>query len=155
MEERILEKAVLYAKDITSVVSGVVGGFVAMCFGGWTEALTTLCIFMVVDYMSGMAVAGIFKNSPKTETGGLESKAGFKGLCRKVFILLLVMLAYRIDLAMGTTYLMNATCIGFIVNELISIVENAGLMGLPMPAAITRAIDILTAKANGDEKNEL
>lgn len=150
-----MERFVFSMKDYASVVAGAIGGLVVTCFGGWSEALTTLMILMAVDYISGMTVAAVFQNSPKTATGGLESKAGWKGLCRKVFTLVIVMIAYRVDLAMGTNYLMNAACIGFIVNELISIVENAGLMGLPMPAAITKAIDILTTKANGDEKNEL
>lgn len=146
---------VLFTKDFVSTLSGLVGGVIAMAFGGWTEGLTTLLILMCVDYVTGLVVAGIFKASPKTETGGLESRAGWKGLVRKVCTLLIVMVAYRIDVALGTTYLMNAAVIGFIVNELISLVENAGLMGIPMPKAITKAIDILTAKAEiEDEKAE-
>lgn len=109
--------------------------------------MTTLLIFMVIDYITGLVVAGIFHSSPKTESGALESKAGWKGLCRKCMTLLFVLIAYRLDLAIGVDYIRNAVIIGFIANELISIVENAGLMGLPLPAVITKAIDILTDKA--------
>jgi toxin secretion/phage lysis holin len=60
--------------------------------------------------------------------------------------LLVVLVAYRIDIAAGTTYIRDATIIGFVANEAISIVENAGLMGLPLPAVLTKAIDVLQEK---------
>ena len=130
---------------------GVVGGFIASLFGGWDAALITLLMFMAIDYISGLVVAGVFHNSNKTETGTLESKAGWKGLCRKCMTLLFVLIAYRLDLALGVTYIRDAVIIGFMANELISIVENAGLMGLPLPAVITKAIDVLTKKATESE----
>lgn len=132
---------------------GVVGSAIAAAFGGWDQAIVTLIIFMVIDYMSGLIVAGVFHNSTKTENGALESKAGWKGLCRKCVTLLFVLIAYRLDLAIGVDYIRNAVIIGFIANELISIVENAGLMGIPLPAVIQSAIDILTrtAKKDGDQ----
>lgn len=130
---------------------GVVGGFIASLFGGWDAALITLLMFMVIDYISGLIVAGVFHNSNKTETGTLESKAGWKGLCRKCMTLLFVLIAYRLDLALGVAYIRDAVIIGFMANELISIVENAGLMGLPLPAVITKAIDVLTKKATESE----
>lgn len=122
------------------------GSLVASLFGGWTASLTTLLIFMGIDYVSGLVVAGVFHNSPKTETGALESRAGFKGLIRKFMILLFVLIGHRLDLAVGTAYIKDAVCIAFMANELISIVENAGLMGLPIPNVITNAIDILKEK---------
>lgn len=125
---------------------GLVGSFIASLFGGWDSALVTLLIFMIVDYVSGLVVAGIFHNSNKTDSGTLESKAGWKGLCRKCMTLLFVLIAYRLDLALGVDYIRDAVIIGFMANELISIVENAGLMGLPLPDAITKAIDVLTKK---------
>lgn len=133
---------------------GVVGSFIASLFGGWTASLTTLLIFMAVDYVTGLVVAGVFHNSPKTETGALESRAGLKGLIRKTMVLLFVLIGFRLDLAMGTTYIKDAVCIAFIANELLSIVENAGLMGLPIPAVITNAVDILKKKHIEAEKNE-
>ena len=127
---------------------GVVGSFAASFFGGWTASLTTLLIFMGIDYLSGLIVAGVFHNSPKTETGALESRAGLKGLIRKFSMFLFVLIGHRLDVAVGTTYIRDAVCIAFMVNELINIVENAGLMGLPVPAIITNAIDILKKKSN-------
>ncbi len=136
--------------------TGVIGGFVASLFGGWSAALTTLVIFMGIDYFSGLLVAGVFHNSKKTESGALESKAGWKGLCRKGMTLLIVLIGYRLDLAIGVNYIKDAVTIAFIANETISIVENAGLMGVPMPEILTKAIDVLNSKskANNDSTVE-
>ena len=133
---------------------GAVGGFVAMAFGGWSDALITLMIFMSVDYVTGLIVAGIFKKSKKSENGALESRAGFKGLCRKGVALLIVLIATRLDIMMNTTYIRDAVIIAFIANESISIIENAGLMGVPVPSVIAKAIDVLrkdSEKANGNQ----
>lgn len=139
-------------KTAICTAAGIAGSLVASLFGGWTASLTTLIIFMGIDYVSGLVVAGVFHKSPKTETGSLESRAGLKGLFRKVATLLFVLIGHRLDMAVGSAYIRDAVCIAFMVNELISIVENAGLMGLPIPAVITNAIDIL--KKKGEEKHE-
>lgn len=131
---------------------GVVGGFVASLFGGWDAAIVTLFIFMGIDYVTGLMVAGIFHRSSKSATGALESRAGWKGLCRKGVTLLIVIIAHRLDLMLGTTVIRDAVVIAFVANETISIVENAGLMGVPIPAAITKAIDVLNAKAQETEE---
>lgn len=133
--------------------TGVIGGFVASLFGGWSAALTTLVIFMGIDYFSGLLVAGVFHNSKKTESGALESKAGWKGLCRKGMTLLIVLIGYRLDLAIGVNYIKDAVTIAFIANETISIVENAGLMGVPMPEILTKAIDVLNSKSKANNDN--
>lgn len=137
-------------KRVICTVVGMVGGFIASLFGGWSTGLVTLLIFMSIDYLSGLIVAGVFHNSPKTGTGTLESRAGWKGLCRKCMTLLFVLIAYRLDLEIGTNYIRDAVIIGFMANELISIVENAGLMGLPLPAVVTKAVDVLTKKSDAD-----
>lgn len=139
-------------KRVICTVVGMVGGFIASLFGGWSTGLVTLLIFMSIDYLSGLIVAGVFHNSPKTGTGTLESRAGWKGLCRKCMTLLFVLIAYRLDLELSTNYIRDAVIIGFMANELISIVENAGLMGIPLPPAITKAIDVLTKKAESDNQ---
>lgn len=130
---------------------GVVGGFIASLLGGWDAALTTLIIFMGIDYVTGLIVAGVFNNSTKSENGALESRAGWKGLCRKGVTLLIVLIACRLDMVIGSSFMRDAAVIAFIANELISIVENAGLMGIPVPAVIKKAIDILKSKAESEE----
>ena len=137
-------------KEMICTVIGVVGAAIVTLFGGWDAGLTTLLIFMGLDYISGLIVAGVFKNSPKTDTGSLESKAGWKGLCRKCMTLIFVLVAYRLDLVIGTNYIRDAVIIAFIANEVISLTENAGLMGLPLPAVITKTIDILQKKSEKD-----
>lgn len=133
-------------KEYLCAVFGAVGGFITTLLGGWDDGVITLLVFMLIDYISGITVAGIFKKSKKTETGALESRAGWKGLCRKGMTLIMLIIAYRLDIQLGTNYIRDAVTICFCVNEAVSIVENAGLMGLPMPDVITKAIDILNKK---------
>ena len=110
---------------------------------------------MAADYITGLLVAGVFKKSPKTETGALESKAGWKGLIKKGVTLLVVLIACRLDVEFGTTYIRDAVVIAFLVNEIVSLVENAGLMGIPIPKPILNAIDMLKKKSiiNKEENN--
>lgn len=139
-------------KEAVCTAFGLVGSAVAAVFGGWDSGIATLVIFMCLDYVSGLAVAGVFHNSKKTETGTLESKAGWKGLCRKCMTLVFVLVAYRLDIVIGTNYIRDAVIIAFIANEAISLIENAGLMGVPLPAVITKAVDILQKKAVESEE---
>lgn len=132
---------------------GIVGGFISTLFGGWDTALQTLVIFMTVDYISGLILAGVFKKSNKTETGALDSKVGWKGLCKKGMTLLIVLIAARLDHMTGTSFVRDAVVIGYCANELISIIENAGLMGVPIPDAIKKAIDTLTTIKQGKGGN--
>lgn len=127
---------------------GLGTGAITALFGGWDAALQTLVLFMVIDWITGgILLPAVFKKSPKSENGALESRAGWKGLCRKGMTLLFVLIALRLDLLIGTNYLRDAVCIGFIANEALSIVENAGLMGIPMPEVLQRAIDVLGKKS--------
>ena len=130
---------------------GCAGSVIASLFGGWDAALVSLMIFMGVDYVTGLIVAGVFHTSEKTENGTLESRAGWKGLCRKGVTLLVVLVACRLDLMMGSNFIRDAVVIAFVANETISIIENAGLMGIPIPAVITKAIEVLKKKAESEE----
>lgn len=130
-------------KGIVCTSIGIVGALISDLFGGWDAAMTTLIVFMSIDYITGIIVAGVFRQSKKSDTGGLKSNVGWQGLCRKGVTLALVLMSCRLDIMMGTAYIKDTVVIAFCTNELISIVENAGLMGIPMPNIITRAIDIL------------
>ena len=133
------------------ILSGVacVGAAIASLLGGWTGAMTTLVILMIIDYVTGIIVAGVFHNSPRCFGGALSSAVGFKGICRKFVILLIVVVACRVDLLLDTNIIRDATCIGFCANELVSITENAGLMGIPLPRKLVEAIEVL----RGDNDN--
>lgn len=132
-------------------ISGVFGSVIAYLFGGWDWSIQTLILFMAIDYISGLAVAGIFHKSNKTESGALESKSCWKGLMRKGMTLFVVIVMHRIDLLTGGNLFRDGVCIAFIVNEFISITENAGLMGLNLPPIVKNAIDILKDKGVNNE----
>ena len=140
-------------KEIICTAFAVVGGALTAIFGGWDGILVTLVICLAADYITGLIVAGLFHASPKSESGALESRAGWKGLVRKCATLLCVLIAHRLDLSLGVAVFRDAVIYGFIVNELISLVENLGLMGVPLPKAFTKAIDILTEKADAGISN--
>lgn len=133
-------------KETICIIAGLIGSSFSSIFGGWSQALTALCCLMAVDYISGIICAGVFHVSPKTATGALESSTGFKGLCRKGMIIAIVWLAYQLDLAAGSNIIKDGVCVAYIVNESISIVENAGLMGVPVPEQLKSAIDALRKK---------
>lgn len=126
-----------------SLLGGAIGGAMASAIGGWSATLSVLVGCMAVDYGMGLLVAGVFHASTKSPGGGLESKAGWKGLARKCATLLIVVVAHCADVLLGTDYIRNAAAIGFCVNEMLSILENAGRMGLPVPKALQKAIDAL------------
>ena len=133
-------------KEYLCTAIGVIGGAVSALVGGWSEGIAVLITAMAIDYITGLMVAGIFHASPKSESGALESRAGWKGLCRKFVTLMIVVLAHGLDDVLNISYVKDAMIIGFVSNETISIIENAGLMGIPMPPVINRAIDLLTTK---------
>ncbi len=135
---------------------GVAGSILSALLGGWDMALQTLIIFMAVDYSTGLVVAGVFHRSGKSTTGSLESLAGWKGLCRKGGTLLLVLVAAQLDRVMGSEFCRDAVVIGFLANEAISIIENVGLMGVPFPPVLRKAIEVLKNQTGEeDEKNHL
>lgn len=126
---------------------GVIGAFIAHLYGGWTQGMTTLVILMIIDYIIGLITAGVFGKSKKTENGKLESRAGWKGLVRKGITLLIILVATRIDILIGTNLVRDASVIGFCANECLSIIEGAGLCGVPLPKVVVNAVEILQKKA--------
>ncbi len=135
-------------KDGFCTAIGVLGSLIASLFGGWDAAMVTLMVFMAIDYITGLIVAGVFHQSNKSNGGALESNAGWKGLCKKGVSLLIVLVACRLDIVIGSNFIRDAVVIAFIANETISIVENAGLMGVNIPAPIMSAIDVLRNREN-------
>ncbi len=130
------------------------GGALSYLFGGWDASLNTLLIFMGIDYLTGIAAAGIFHASDKTESGALSSKAGFKGICRKCAVLLLVLVGARLDVTLGTAFVKDGVCAAFILNETLSVTENVGAMGVPVPPPVRRAVELLRSKGEGPGENK-
>ncbi|MBS5145293.1 MAG: phage holin family protein [Butyricicoccus pullicaecorum] len=126
--------------------AAVIGAWISELFGGWDTAIVTLILFMALDYISGLVVAGVFHRSDKTQSGKLDSTACWQGLLKKGMTLVVVLVAAQLDSVLGTSFVREAAVIAYIVNETISIIENAGRMGLPVPDALMKAIEQLQGK---------
>ena len=133
-------------KNYLCLSIGMIASLLINLFGGWDSSIVTLLIFMAIDYITGLIVAGVFHKSKKTNSGALKSNETFKGLAKKGMVLFFVIIGTRIDILLGTDYVRDSICIAFIINELISITENAGLMGLPIPKIILNSIEVLKNK---------
>jgi len=132
---------------------GAIGGLITTALGGWDYALRMLLIIMAIDYISGWVVAAVFKKSRKTSSGAVNSTVGFKGIAKKVMLLFLVAAAHQIDLGIGTAFVRTAVIFAFAANELVSLMENAGLMGIPWPPMLKRALDLLREKGEHTDDN--
>ncbi|MDY8166151.1 phage holin family protein [Bacillus thuringiensis] len=121
------------------------GGFCGYFLGGWDTTLKVLLIMAAIDYITGVIAAGY--------NGELKSKVGFKGIAKKVVLFLLVGAASQADLAIGTnSAIREATIFFFIGNELLSLLENAGRMGIPLPSVLTNAVEVLGGKQKQEDK---
>ncbi len=137
-----MNNAIAIKNGILSSVA-VVGSLVANQLGGWDASLALLVAMMAADYLTGILVAAFWQNSNKSETGSLSSKAGFKGLCKKGVMLLVVWIAVLLDRATGTQYIRTAVVLFFVGNEGISFFENLGLMGVKYPVVMKKALEAL------------
>lgn len=143
-----MDQAINIKNGVLTAVA-VAGSALANALGGWDAGLKVLVALMVADYITGVLVAALWQRSNKSETGALDSKAGFKGICKKGMILLLVWLGVLLDQAMGAAYIRTAVVLFFIGNEGLSLLENLGLMGVPFPATLKNMLEALRKK--GDE----
>jgi toxin secretion/phage lysis holin len=107
---------------------------------------------MIADYITGLMVAFVFHKSTKTESGGASSAIGFRGIVKKLCILMLIVLAVRLDKMSHTHYIRSAVIFFFMGNEGLSILENLGLMGVPYPEFMHRALEAM--KEKGNRENE-
>ena len=130
------------------------GGTIAYLLGGWDASIKALIWFMAADFATGLMVAFIWHRSKKSEDGKLDSKASFKGLCKKISILFMVLIATQLDIAMNSNFVRTSVVIFFIGNEGISLLENFGLMGIPYPKFLKKSLEVLKDNGNkGDEES--
>ena len=141
----------MFMKETICMIAGVVVGVITTLLGGWDSALATLVVFMGIDFVTGIVTAAMGK-SKHSESGTLNSTAGWVGLAKKFCILLMVVVGVRIDILIGTNYIRDTVCISFCLNELLSIVENTTLMGIPYPPVIKKAIEVLQTKVGRAEE---
>lgn len=136
-------------------IFSIIGAVAAALFGRWDGAMLTLCIFMAADYITGIVLAGVFKKSPKSSSGALDSKAGLLGLLRKAGMFVIIILAHRLDLAAEMQGVLRSGVIyALTINEALSITENLGAMGVPLPHALMDAIDRLRGQNEKKEGEE-
>lgn len=121
--------------------AGFIGAIVSYAYGGWSEALSFLLLVIAIDIVTGM-YASI------KEGHGLSSTIGSSGLAKKGLMLLVILLAHRMDVLMETNVVMTGAVYFYIANELVSIVENYGRIGLPLPERVKSIIAILKGRAD-------
>ena len=132
--------------------AGVWCAGVAVYFiGGFDLFLEALLVCMLVDYIMGLTVAGLYQRSEKTDTGGLNSFVGWMGISKKITSLLFVIIGVELQKMTGIAGIREGIIVALVLNELISIIENAGLMGVPVPKPLTDVIDVLKAKEKTNE----
>ncbi|WII39708.1 phage holin family protein [Paenibacillus thiaminolyticus] len=126
---------------------GAVGlfGVLVTLYGGWPSLLNVLLILVAFDYVTGVMAAGA--------EGKLKSSIGLLGVARKVFIFVVVAVAHQVDTVLGDQHMLrDATIFFYLANELLSIIENGGRLGVPLPAIIKKAVEVL--KAKGGEQDD-
>lgn len=137
--------------------AAAVAGFVTGIYGGWTQGTQVLVILMVIDYILGCA-CGLWGKSPKTESGHFLSQVAFKGLLKKAVEMLVILVAVQLDKAIGVktgndvNMFRTAAEFFYIATEGLSIVENAGLLGVPIPKGIKNALEALRDKNDGENE---
>ena len=130
--------------NVFKFIVGIGGASISFLFGGWSLLLQTLVLFIVLDYILGVGVAAAH--------GQLSSKVGFKGIAKKVSILVLVAVGYQVDLILGDgSFVKDAVIFFYIANELISILETVGKTNLPIPDFLTETVEKLNSKSKSDD----
>ena len=141
-------------KNTALAVLSAVGSVIASALGGWDAALGVLLGMMAADYLSGLALAIAFRASPKTEGGAFSSAVSFRGLMRKLSVLVVVWVGVMLDRVLAADYVRTAVILFFTANEGLSVLENTALMGVPYPAFVKSALEALRQRAGEGEKEE-
>jgi toxin secretion/phage lysis holin len=128
--------------DSLQVIAGItmaaLGTAASALLGGWDMWLQVLVYFVIADYLTGVLAAFCLKK--------LSSEVGARGIAKKVFIFLLVGIAYQIDMLAGTQIVRIAVCSFYIGIEGLSILENAGKIGIPLPDVLKDALEQMRSR---------
>lgn len=130
------------AEAVIGTVSGTIGAFFTLLFGGWTDALVMLIVAMGIDFVTGMLAAAI---QPTTK---FEYSKGVVGIGKKTTILLIVALGHVADMALGTSLVEYAVIYAYLAIEAASIIGNAEAIGVPVPNVIKMAYTAVGDKGN-------
>lgn len=130
-------------KSIVSIVMGTIGSLLINLIGKPTDDLIILIVLMIIDLIVGFLISAIWQKSSKTDSGKLSSSVMFKGIIKKFFTLVIVVIAYQLDILLAMNAIRHIVIIAFIVEEVLSITENIAITGIKIPTVITKALDVL------------
>ena len=130
-------------KSIVSIVTGTIGSLLINLIGKPTDDLIILIVLMIIDLIVGFLISAIWQKSSKTDSGKLSSSVMFKGIIKKFFTLVIVVIAYQLDILLAMNVIRHIVIIAFIVEEVLSITENIAITGIKIPTVITKALDVL------------
>lgn len=130
-------------KSIVSIVTGTIGSLLINLIGKPTDDLIILIVLMIIDLIVGFLISAIWQKSSKTDSGKLSSSVMFKGIIKKFFTLVIVVIAYQLDILLAMNVIRHIVIIAFIVEEVLSITENIAITGIKIPIVITKALDVL------------
>lgn len=130
-------------KSIVSIVTGTIGSLFINLIGKPTDDLIILIVLMIIDLIVGFLISAIWQKSSKTDSGKLSSSVMFKGIIKKFFTLVIVVIAYQLDILLAMNVIRHIVIIAFIVEEVLSITENIAITGIKIPTVITKALDVL------------
>ena len=140
-------------KQVISLVIGALTTGLLKVIGEPTQDLKILLLLMVIDLIVGFTVSAVWHKSSKTKSGKVSSKVMFKGIVKKILTLVLVVVAYQIDILLGYDVIRHIAIIAFIVQEIISIIENIAITGIKAPDIITKALDVLERSVKDEFSN--
>lgn len=140
-------------KQVISLVIGALTTGIYKVIGEPTQDLKILLLLMVIDLIVGFTVSAVWHKSSKTKSGKVSSKVMFKGIVKKILTLVLVVVAYQIDILLGYDVIRHVAIIAFIVQEIISIIENISITDIKVPDIITKALDVLERSVKDEFPN--
>lgn len=140
-------------KNIVSVTTGAIGSLLINLIGKTTDDLIILIVLMIIDLVVGFLISAIWQKSTKTDTGKLSSGVMFKGIIKKFFTLVIVVIACQLDILLAMNVIRHIVIIALVVEEILSITENIAITGIKIPTIITRALDVLEKEVKNGVSN--
>ena len=147
------EWIIIKLKNIVSIVTGAIGSLLINLIGKPTDDLIILLVLMTIDLIVGFLISAIWQKSTKTDSGKLSSRVMFKGIVKKFFTLVIVVIAFQLDKLLVMNVIRHIVIIAFIVEEILSITENIAISGIKIPTIITKALDVLEKEVKNGFSN--
>ena len=144
---------IIKLKNIVSIVTGAIGSLLINLIGKPTDDLIILLVLMTIDLIVGFLISAIWQKSTKTDSGKLSSSVMFKGIVKKFFTLVIVVIAFQLDKLITMNVIRHIVIIAFIVEEVLSITENIAITGIKIPTIITKALDVLEKEVKSGFSN--